>query len=172
LAENILWGFMFGIPVKTYAVAGGLSQDAFAAIKEGYIVTTTSGVITITPARGATDSSGSASESSLLGPPQNYPTQVDTYIDTYISGLWQITPANEKTRLKTKAKQLAKNIYSLSTKTAKIAKYNEIRKTYSTGFDIYIFNAIRQDAVVKLLIPKYDDTHYFHENYPGLGKAY
>ena len=172
LAESILWGFMLSIPVKTYAVAGGISPDALAKIKEGYFATTTSGATNITPASGATDSSGSTSGISVLGPAQSYPIKVNTYIDTYISGLWQITSTQEKTRLKVKAKQLSNNIYTLSTKTAKIAKYNEIRKTYSTGFDKYIFNALRQDAVVKLLIPKFDDKQYFHLNYPGLGKAY
>jgi hypothetical protein len=172
LAESIFWGFVFGIPVKTYAVAGGLSADAYDRIKQQAIDSTTSSETNVTPALGATDSSGSASTTLLPGPPQNYPTQVDTYIDTYISGLWQITTATEKTRLKTKAKQLAKNIYTLSTKTSKINKYNEIKKTYSSGFDKYIFNALRQEAVVKLLIPKFDDQKYFHLNYPGLEKAY
>lgn len=172
LAESILWGFMFNIPVKTYAVAGGISPDALVAIKEGYIATTVTGTTTATPAQGPTDSSGAIGGTSLLAPAQVYPLAVNTLIDSYISGLWQITSIQEKTRMKTKAKQLANNIYTLSTKTAKISKYNEIKKTYSTSFDKYIFNAIRQDAVVKLLIPKFDDKQYFHLNYPGLGKAY
>ena len=171
VAERILWGFMFGIPVNTYAVAGGLTPEQFESIKASGIDSTTSDETNVTPAQGTTDSSGFWKETSIFGPAQNYPAEVNTYIDTYISGLWQITSTQEKTRMKVTAKQLAKNIYTLSTKPSKINKYNEIKKNYTSFNDKYIFNAIRQDAVVKLLIPKYEDKYYFHQNYPGLEKA-
>jgi hypothetical protein len=170
LAENILWGFMFSIPLRTYAVAGGLSADAFAKIKEGYISTTTSGVTTITPAKGPTDSSGASGGTNLLGPKQIYPSAVNTLIDSYIDGQWIQAAGITKESLKAKAKTLASTIYGLPTKSEKIKKYNEIKKSYSGGMNSFIYKAVRQEGVVKLLIPPYDSTNSFGHNYPGLIK--
>jgi hypothetical protein len=170
LAENILWGFMFSIPLRTYAVAGGLSADAFAKIKEGYISTTTSGVTTITPAKGPTDSSGASGGTNLLGPKQIYPSAVNTLIDSYIDGQWIQAAGITKESLKAKAKTLASTIYGLPTKSEKIKKYNEIKKSYSGGMNSFIYKAVRQEGVVKLLIPPYDSTRSFGQNYPGLIK--
>jgi hypothetical protein len=171
LAESILWGFMFNIPVKTYAVAGGISPDALVAIKEGYIATTVTSTTTVTPAKGPTDSSGASGGTILLGPPQIYPSAVNTLIDSYIDGQWiQNSPGVTKETLKAKAKTLASTIYGLPTKSAKMTKYNEIKKSYSGGINSFIYKAVRQESVVKLLISPYDSTRPFGQNYPGLIK--
>lgn len=168
IAENILWGFMFGVPVNTYAVAGGLSADAFAKIKEGYIASVATSKTNITPAQGATDSSGSSDITTLLGPSQIYPTEVNTYIDTFIQNQWVVSNVQTKSSLKAKAKQLAKTIYSLPTKNDKIKKYNELKKTYAIAPESFIYDALRQEKVVKLLIPPFDNTRSFNQNYVGL----
>ena len=161
LAENILWGFVFGIPVKTYAVAGGLSADAYERIKQQAIDSATSSTTTVTPAQGGgTD---------LLLPPQNYPSQVDTLIDKYINKQWLHSQAGvTKETLKSSAKRLAKLIYGLSTKNAKIQKYNEAKGLLIASNDQIIHEAVRQESVVKLLITPYDSKKSFKQNYPGL----
>jgi len=161
LAENILWGFVFGIPVKTYAVAGGLSADAYERIKQQAIDSATSSETNVTPAQsGGTD---------LLLPPQNYPSQVDTLIDKYINTQWTDSLVGvSKDTLKGSAKRLAKLIYGLPTKNAKIQKYNEARGLLMTSNDQIFFRAVRQESVVKLLITPYDSKKSFKQNYPGL----
>lgn len=173
IAENILWGFMFGIPVNTYAVAGGLSADAFAKIKEGYINSIDSSKTSITPAKGATDSSGSGGLTEVIfGPAQKYPELVNTYIDEYISNKWTGSiVSSEKDSLKTRAKIQASIIYSLTTKNEKIKKYNELKKSYSVAPNSFIYFALRQEKVVKLLIPPYDESKSFNENYYSLSKS-
>jgi hypothetical protein len=170
LAESILWGFMFGIPVKTYAVAGGLSPDALAAIEEGGIPTIVTGTTTVTPAQGATDSSGASGGIDLLNlPQQTYPAAVNTLIDKYINGQHMQSQAGvSKETMKSSAKRLAKLIYGLPTKNAKIQKYNEANNLLMAFNDQIFFRAVRQESVVKLLITPYDSKKSFKQNYPGL----
>ena len=163
LAENILWGFMFGIPVKTYAVAGGLSADAYEKIKQQAIDSATSSETNVTPAQsGGTD---------LLLPQQTYPSQVNTLIDKFINGqpfTPQIGVSQES--IKDSARSLAKSIYGLPSKASKINRYNTSKGQWNTLNFNNAWRAVRQESVVKLLITPYDSKKSFDQNYPGLVK--
>ena len=164
LAENILWGFMFGIPVKTYAVAGGLSADAYERIKQQAIDSATSSETNVTPAQsGGTD---------LLLPQQTYPSQVNTLIDKFINGqpfeTRQIGVSQES--VKDSARKLAKFIYELPSKASKINRYNTSKQQFAGPNFSNAWRAVRQESVVKLLITPYDSKKSFDQNYPGLVK--
>ena len=164
LAENILWGFVFGIPVKTYAVAGGLSADAYERIKQQAIDSATSSETNVTPAQsGGTD---------LLLPQQTYPSQVNTLIDKFINEqpfeTRQIGVSQES--VKDSARKLAKFIYELPSKASKINRYNTSKQQFAGPNFSNAWRAVRQESVVKLLITPYDSKKSFDQNYPGLVK--
>jgi hypothetical protein len=162
LAENILWGFVFGIPVKTYAVAGGLSADAYERIKQQAIDSATPSETNVTPAQ-------SSGIDSFNLPQQTVPASVNTLIDQYINKQLIYPQAGvSKETMKSTAKTLARIIYALSTKNAKIEKYNSSKKSFDTMNDHIVYRAVRQESVVKILITPYNSTKSFAQNYPDL----
>ena len=180
LVLQIYTAFVMGSAVTYFAVADGLSATAVQERKDKFLGKEQDTKINVTPATGPETSSEATSggatqsgQSRLLNiPAQGLPSNVNTLITALIDKRYNFANKVAKQVLVSKAQRAANEIYNLKTKQEKIARYKKVKEE-NKSFDYQmVYDAIRQQSVVSIIVGPMQGGKTFDEVYPGMPAPY